>query len=81
VELWTGCRKFSPGPLSHANIALRNLVGLSVVLENARRRHGEQRSVIAGDEMAEDALEARIRGGMIWVLGKRVCDGDSVAKS
>ena len=62
-------------------MAFRNLVGLSGVLENARRRHDEHRSVTAGDEMAEDALEARIRGGMIWVLGKRVCDGDSVAKS
>lgn len=46
-------------------MAFRNLVGLSVVLEKARRRHDEQRSVIAGDEMAEDAWVARIRGGMM----------------
>lgn len=53
-------------------MAFRNLVGLSDVLENARRRHDEQRSFTAGDEMAEDALEARIRGGMILGKGKRL---------
>jgi hypothetical protein len=46
-------------------MTFRNLVGLSGVLENARRRHEEQMSVTVGDETKEDALEARIRGGMI----------------
>ena len=51
-------------------MAFRNLVGLSGVLEKARRRHDKQRSVAVGDEMAEDALEARIRGGMMTCEGK-----------
>jgi hypothetical protein len=49
----------------------RNFVGLSGVFEKARRRHDEQRSVIAGGEMAVDARDVRIRGDMVSRVKKR----------